>query len=150
MPLEHLIYDRTSADVRNATLKGQYNASDLNRVESWCEYLKNELNTMGYSISFTTKTNWVQSDPRRDSEMERIRQNILKLMTGFRWITKIYTYSNTINYSRANNYEKILNEIYNMMLGTNELYILGGIATGGEPLIWQNRFIRTFDYPEIT
>ena len=45
-PNEELIYDRTQADVDNDTPKGQYNPSDANRVETWCRYLADELNSV--------------------------------------------------------------------------------------------------------
>jgi len=46
--MESLIYDRTLSDITNLTRKGQYNASDLNRVESWTNYLNDKFNEMGY------------------------------------------------------------------------------------------------------
>lgn len=144
-PTSQLIFDRTASDVRNATLKGQYNASDLNRVEAWCRYLADELNTLGYSITITTKTNWTASDMRDNTNMERIRSNIQKIMVGYHFITKIYTPSNTINYNRANRYELILNEIYYLMFGMRNMYVYGGVARGGEPLLWQNNFIHLFN-----
>lgn len=100
---------------------GQYNASDLNRVEEWCRYLADELTSMGYSITITTKTNWVQSDMRTASEMERIRTNIRSLMTGFHFITRIYSTAEYFDYKKANNWEQILNEIYNMMWRNDRL-----------------------------
>lgn len=144
-----LVFDRVKADLTNGSWKGQYNASDLNRVEYWCRYLADKLNELGYSINITTKINWVSSDMRTDAEMERIRSNIQKLMTGFHWITKIYTYANTINYDRANRYEKILFEIYNMMQGMNNWYVYGGVANGGQPRLWQHRFRQFFKLPDI-
>ena len=144
-PSEALIFDRTQADVTNATLKGQCNASDLNRVEKWTKYLADELNTLGYNIQITTKTNWTSIEMRSDTQMERIRNNISQIMLGYHWITKIYTASRTYNYSRANRYEKILNEIYYLMYGMRNMYVYGGVAYGGEPLLWQNNFIHTFN-----
>lgn len=144
-----LVFDRVKADLTNGSWKGQYNASDLNRVEYWCRYLADKLNELGYSINITTKINWVSSDMRTDAEMERIRSNIQKLMTGFHWITKIYTYANTINYDRANRYEKILFEIYNMLAGMNNWYVYGGVANGGQPRLWQHRFRQFFKLPDI-
>lgn len=94
---------------------GQYNASDLNRVESWCRYLADELNRVGYNITITTKTDWVQTDMRTASAMERIRKNILKLMTGYHYISKIYSTAEKFDYIKANNWEKILFEIFNML-----------------------------------
>lgn len=144
-PSEALIFDRTQADVRNATAKGQYNASDLNRVEKWSKYLADELNTLGYNITITSKTNWTSGEMRSNTQIERIRSNIQKIMQGYHWITKIYTASNTITYIRANNFEKILNEIYYLMYGMRNMYVYGGVARGGEPLFWQNNFIHTFN-----
>lgn len=97
---------------------------------------------MGYSITFATKTNWTRSDFPTDSQLERIRTNILALMNGFKWITKIYTASNKMNYARANNYEKILSEIYSMLQGTQGYYIYSGVANAGQARIWQARFRR--------
>lgn len=144
-PSEALIFDRTQADVTNATLKGQYNASDLNRVEKWSKYLADELNTLGYNIQITTKTNWTSSELRSNSEIERIRKNITKIMYGWHYITPMYSASNTITYTRANRFEQILNEIYYLMYGMRNMYVYGGVARGGEPLFWQNNFIHTFN-----
>lgn len=138
--MNRLIFDRTIQDVDNATLKGQYNASDLNRVESWCEYLRDQLNAMGYPITFTTKTNWTQSDMRTASEMERIRANIKKIMQGFYYLTNIETNAEYFNYIKANNWEEILYEIYYLMFGTENWYVYGGVARGGQPRLWQHRF----------
>ena len=138
--MDRLIFDRTMQDVENATLKGQYNASDLNRVESWCEYLRDQLNTMGYPITITTKTNWQQSDMRTASEMERIRTNIKKIMQGFYYLTNIETNAEYFNYIKANNWEEILYEIYYLMLGTENWYVYGNVARLGQPRLWQHQF----------
>lgn len=115
LTMNDLIFDRTQQDVTDKTEKGYYNVSDLNRVESWCEYLKTELNNAGYSISFTTKTDWTTSDMRTASQMERIRTNIKKLMTGFHYIASIYATAEDFDFEKANNWEKILYEIWNLM-----------------------------------
>ena len=145
-PAEDLIFDRTIEDVENATLKGQYNASDLNRVESWCEYLKTELNIVGYDINITTKTNWQQSDMRTSSEMERIRTNIKKIMQGYYYVTSIEQNAEYFNYVKANNWEKILNEMYELMFGMQNWYIYGGVARGGQNRVWQHRFRQLYGY----
>lgn len=149
--MDSLIYDRTQSDVTNKTSKGYYNASDLNRVESWCRYLATELNKDGYSIDITVKTDWTSSDLRSASEMERIRQNIKKLMNGYHSISSIYANNNNWNYTKANRWEKILSEIYTMMTGMEEWYVIGGVANGGQPRLWQNRFRRyAFLYTPVT
>lgn len=100
---------------------GYYNASDLNRVEKWCGYLASELNSVGYDISITTKINWTASDLRTASNMERIRTNIKAIMQGFHYITNIETNANSFDYKKANNWEKILWEIYNLLWRNGEL-----------------------------
>ena len=58
------IYDRTRADVdlirldpTNENNKGAYNYTDLNRVETNCEYLMNKLNVYGFQTQ-TSKPTW--------------------------------------------------------------------------------------------
>ena len=122
--MNDLIYDRTQADVTNKTDKGYYNASDLNRVEEWCKYLADELNSRGYNINITTKTNWTTTDLRTASDMTRIKNNILALMTGFHWITPIYSSVDSWNYTKANRWEQILYEIWNLMWRNGRLVCL--------------------------
>lgn len=138
--MDSLIFDRTQSDVTNKTSKGYYNASDLNRVESWCRYLADELNSVGYNINITTKTTWSSSDLRSASEMERIRQNIKKLMTGFHSISGIYANNDNWNYIKANRWEKILYEINNLVEGMEGWYVHSGVSNAGQPRLWQNRF----------
>ena len=139
-PNDDLVFDRTQSDLDNDTWKGQYNASDLNRVESWCKYLSDELNSKGYSITITTKTNWTQTDQRTASEMERIRTNIRAIMQGYYYITQIEQNANNFNIEKANNWEKILDEMYNMMWGMTDWYVYSGTSNSGQQRLWQNRF----------
>lgn len=87
------IYDRTEADVdaakaynnaftgnADAALKGALNASDLNRIESNCEYLAELLRTHGYTVEISVKTDWTMYDFPTLAEFTRIRNNITKLM----------------------------------------------------------------------
>lgn len=141
-PNEALIYDRTQSDVTNATIKGQWNASDMNRVEEWCKYLADELVLAGYDISITTKTNWIQSDMREASEMERIRKNIKAIMNGYYYLTNIEANAEFFNFAKANNWERILNEINTLMDGMKKYYVHSGVTTSGQKRLFQNRFRR--------
>lgn len=143
--MNKLIFDRTQLDVTNDTWKGQYNASDFNRVETWCSYLATNLQLLGYMINITTKTNWVQSDMREQSEMLRIKNNILSIMTGFHYLTKIYASVDNWDYIKANRWEQILNEINNMMVGMQDWFVYGGVANGGQNRLWQHRFRQFYD-----
>lgn len=143
--LYELIYDRVQADVTNKTSKGYYNASDLNRVESWCRYLADELNRVGYNINITTKTNWTTSDFRTSSNMMRIRNNIKAIVNAFHSLTSVGSVVNNWDYKKANNWEKVLWEIYSLMWGAEDWYVYGGVARGGQPRLWQHRFRQFFD-----
>lgn len=147
--MDKLIYDRTQTDLINKTYKGYYNATDLNRVETWCRYLADQLNNAGYNINITTKTNWLETNMRTANEMERIRTNIKKIMTGFHYITTIYSNAENFDYIKANNWEKILHEIYNLLWGMTDWYVYSGVSNAGQNRLWQNRFRRYFVVPEI-
>ena len=123
---------------------GYYNASDLNRVEEWCRYLADELNLAGYNITITTKTDWTTLDLRTASGMDRIRSNILAIMQGFHYITSINSSTNQWDYEKANNWEKILFEIYNLMWGMEDWYVYSGVASSGQNRVWQHRFRQFF------
>ena len=147
--MNDLVFDRTQLDVTDKTWKGYYNTSDLNRVEEWCRYLADELNAVGYNIQITTKTNWVQTDLRTASEMERIRTNIKKIMQGFHYLTNIEQNANNFDYIKANNWEKILFEIFNLMWGMEDWYVYSGVANSGQNRLWQHRFRQFFVSPIV-
>ena len=138
--MHKLVFDRTLEDVTSATWKGQYNADDLNRVEDWCKYLKEQLATLGYTVNITTKNDWATTDMRTAAQMERIRTNIKKLMQGYYTALTIASNAEKFDYIKANNWEQILNELYNYMYGMRNWYVYGGVANGGQPRLWQHRF----------
>lgn len=151
--MNSLIFDRTMADVEQANAKGQYNASDLNRVEEWCEYLATELTSLSYPISITTKTNWVQSDMRYVSDMNRIKNNINAIMNGYTYITNLNPNISSFDYIKANNWEKILYEIDTMLKAMQNYMVFSGVASSGQKRFWQNRFrsnIKKVEYLEST
>ena len=87
--MENLIFDRTQNDVENGTSKGYYNYTDLNRVETWCEYLADLLNSYSYPVSISIKKNWNMSDLPNVNDMERIRCNVNVIKTAFYSYTDI-------------------------------------------------------------
>lgn len=127
--MDELIYDRTEQDVEYAKthqssedfLKGAYNYTDLNRIESWCEYLKTELNEAGYTTNITTKTDWNMTNFPMQSQLERIRSNISTLKNAFYSYTNVPTNLNNMTYKKANDIEKILEEMHNMMWRNDRL-----------------------------
>lgn len=118
--MESLIFDRMSSDVDNALnnpnstsdLKGAYNCSDLNRVESWCEYLQYILAQYGFKNSLDVKKDWELRDYPTRTQIDRIRENIDTLKEFcYSLITEDIVYDNTLDYQRANTIEKVLYDI---------------------------------------
>lgn len=118
--MDNLIYDRTLRDIEEALnnsnssnyLKGNYNYTDLNRVEQWCQYLMNILSYYGFTETLVIKNNWNLKDYPTRAQIDRIRHNIDKLKDFcYGIITETIVYNNTMNYEQANKLEKILYDI---------------------------------------
>lgn len=119
--MDNLIFDRLKTDVENALnnpsstefLKGSYNYTDLNRVETWCEYIQNLLNDYGKEINLEIKTNWNLRDYPTRAQIDRIRGNIDYLKDMFQRLkTETIEYTNTLDYEKANVLEKIIYDVY--------------------------------------
>lgn len=87
-----MVTDRTLADVTyalehpdsSAELKGAYNYTDLNRVESKVNELATLLTNYNYlAESLTVKTNWTRSDFFNQTNATRYINNIKKLRDSF-------------------------------------------------------------------
>ena len=139
--MDSLIFDRTNSDVRNKTSKGYYNYTDLNRIEEWTQYLAGVLVTAGYSIpTMTFKTDWSKYDMPTEANMERIRTNIKTLRQNYYQGTAIYSNLKKMTYQKANNIEKILNELNNFYESMVNSYVRCGVARMGQSRVWQQRF----------
>lgn len=106
--IDTLIFDRTNKDLQDDTDKAYISYTDLNRVENACKYLADL-----FGISIKTKT-WLMSDFRTESEMERIRSNILLLKKSYYDLPGATDVPNVITYTnikQANDIEKILYEL---------------------------------------
>ena len=145
--MDDLIFDRTSNDVREAlnnpkskeNLKGAYNYADLNRVESWCEYLQNVLSEYGFDEELEIKKNWSVTDYPTLSQVNRIRENIdvLKEFCSS-LITETIVYNNTMTYEQANIIEKIL---YDIDLHINEMTKMLNVNYGVGFFSIKNKYI---------
>lgn len=143
--MDDLIYNRASSDVTNKTTIGYYNYNDLNRIEEWTEFVYNELTNAGYNIpAQTQKTDWDEYDKPTEANMERIRTNIKTLMTNYTYQSAMYSNLKKMNYVKANRVEKILYELNDMYESMCNMYVYCGVANMGEPLFWQNQFIRMY------
>lgn len=118
--MDNLIYDRLLSDVEEAlnnqnsteNLKGAYNYTDLNRIETWCKYIKEILQDYGLNKNLETKINWNMRDYPTMAHIDRIRGNIQILKEFCEGLTtETIVYNNTLNYEQANILEKILFDI---------------------------------------
>lgn len=133
----NLIYDRTEADVMetvrierklhkgealsaaetaawNAGMKGGYNTSDMNRVESAVKTLAAELNSAGYPVEITETADWLPGDTVTREQWEIYLENVQRLRAAY------YTLAETgelpkpgdkFGYVGANTIEKVLADI---------------------------------------
>lgn len=145
--MKTLITDRTELDVIEAKKnpsatdykKGNYNFTDLNRLEEWCSYLQKKFNDNGYKLNLNLKLkyytynelknfkysslkemlfielnrgNWGMTDIPTLSEINRIRDNIQTLKNNLMTRSTLTIVKNsTMNYNQANILEQILFEL---------------------------------------
>lgn len=144
-PSEELIFDRVQEDVLNRTSKGKYEYTDLNRIEEWCQYIAEVLNSYGYYVNVDVKTDWIFIDEEDEeidewtrvdmptvSQMERIRQNVLNLKTAYYSFTQVPSNLNFMTIDKANDIEKILNEIEILINNMVSQFFYSGEIFAGE------------------
>lgn len=144
--MDELIFDRTTDDLLNLTSKAYYNYNDLNRIESWCEYLTEILNSYSYPVSIITKTDWTMYDFPKASEMERIRLNIKALKTVYTSFSEVPDNVEKMTIEKANDIERVLHDIDYLLRHMENNFIYCGVASCGQNRIWQQRFRRTYTY----
>lgn len=112
--VDSLIFDRVQADIDAMTDKAYIDYQDINRVENAIKWVSHILNSYGYRNTIIEGTIWQPEDRRTESEMERIRNNLIAIRSAF------YTPSSTpqtpekITYTsiyQANFIEKIIYDI---------------------------------------
>lgn len=118
-------------------LKGAYNASDLNRVESAVQYVTDRLNAAGFNLHPTVKTDWAMADIPGVADMERYRQNaatIRAALSVFSSTPQTPESMRFLNWVKANNIEQILVDVdtlLNYMSGTIDAAWASGMAYTG-------------------
>ena len=155
--IDHLITDRTPADVNRvhdlrkkwyggtitaeektewfANLKGAYNASDLNRVGKAMEYISNRLAKAGYGHTLNLKTDWQMSDIFTVENTEYYIESLRLLRKWFvTWKTTPPTPERMsgLTYQEANNIEKILIDIDELIAKMQKNYVYSGEVFCGE------------------
>lgn len=111
-----------------SNLKGALNISDLNRIENNISVIAEILNT-----TLTSKTNWKETDIPIQSDFLRIQSNLLNLRSKLSYILDDVT-PKVPNlpfnyYTKINDIEKILFDIYNLLLHQEQYYCGEGTET---------------------
>jgi len=102
-------------------MKASYNYTDLNRVGEAVNYLCSELNSLGFAVSVTGKTDWAVSDTPTPAQMQTYLNNldtlkaVLPLATEatpdtMRWLT----------IAKMNAIEQILDDLGTMIVNIQE------------------------------
>lgn len=94
-------------------LKGSYNASDLNRVGTACAYLYDLITGYGYTVDnyVPLKTDWAMTDIPTQAQMSDYIQTVAALKAMWSAAQTIPASMERINYQDANNIEKLLVEV---------------------------------------
>ena len=130
-----LVTDRTQQDVTNRTQKGSYNASDLNRVGSAMDYLRDRFNSNGYHIQINPKTTWREIDVPTQSDMTLYLGDLGTLKSAI--ALPVYTPEapasmEYLTFTKANDIERILEVIDAMITLMVNAYWYSGELYSGE------------------
>jgi hypothetical protein len=152
----HLITDRTQMDVdrvnmlvkkgwANMTaeersewesgLKGAYNISDLNRVQSAVRYLSDRLAAVGYPLKLSEVKNWTAQDVPTRSDLENYLADVRAVRGVFTLLKTTPPAPETmigLNYIRANNIEQILLDVDMLLSNMIASFVYSGDIFGGE------------------
>lgn len=154
----HLITDRTQMDVdrvnvlakkgwANMTpeersewevgLKGSYNSTDLNRVQSAVRYLRDRFANVGYFVDVSDAKTWTMQDVPTQSEMDEYLADIRAIrgvLTLFNTTPQVPDSMVGLTYIKANHIEQILLDVDKLLSNVVSSFIYSGEIFGGE---WQ-------------
>lgn len=137
------VVDRTLTDVSYARSnrgnlsynKGALNLEhDLNRIEGNCEYLVGQLNSYGYLISITVKTDWTEDDFLFQFEVDRIRDNVNAMIDAYHKMqgSPDIRYWDSLDWTDANSLEQNLKNIDTLLQRMTAVFLRCGDAHGGD------------------
>ena len=116
-------------------MKGSYNYTDMNRVESAVQYIASRMNELGYRVAPAVKLTWSVSDKPTRADMDRYFGNVAKLrsMIGVYTTTPLPpTTAKKFGYQGANDLEKILVDIDELLTKLSLSWFYSGEIFAGE------------------
>ena len=152
----NLITDRTQADVDRyaelrlkylsgmtadekaeweTQLKGAYNYTDMNRVESAVEYVANRLTEAGYVVIPVIKKNWSKTDKPTLEDFNRYMKNISDIrsaLTTYETTPDAPTTRKKLSFQVANDIEQILTDVDDLISKMISAYFCLGDLYSGE------------------
>lgn len=152
----HLITDRTQFDVDRvnvlakkgwanmtegerteweAGLKGAYNYTDLNRVQSAVRYLRDRLAGVGYFLELSEAKTWTTKDVPTLADMQNYLADVKAVRGVFSLFKSTPQAPDTMvgmTYEKANNIEKILLDVDRLLSNTIASFVYSGEFYGGE------------------
>ena len=152
----NLITDRTQADVdRRAelkakgwqgmtaeekaewktSLKGGYNYTDMNRVESAVEYVANKLTEAGYYIAPVVKKTWAVTSKPTVDDIKRYMKNVADTratLATFSTTPEAPTTAKKLTYQMANDIEQILLDVDDLIGRMVSAYFYSAELYSGE------------------
>jgi hypothetical protein len=152
----HLVTDRTFEDVYRATtlakkgwenmtaeeraewergMKGAYNYTDLNRVQSAVRFLRDRLTGAGYPVTISDHKTWMKDDTPTRTDMENYLADVRAIRDVFALPATTPQVPNTmtrLNHVGANNIEKILFDVDRLSANIVPHVVQSGEIYGGE------------------
>lgn len=156
-----MITDRTSADVQRVKelaakgyanmsnneklewidgLKGAYNAADLNRVGQACADLYTALTGAGYAVSgyVALKTDWTNSDRPTKAQLTTYLSTVSAIKAVLPAVTDLPSTMKSLTYEGANNIEKLLVEVDDILNRIIAVYVRSGVWNSGAAMYIKN------------
>lgn len=152
----HLITDRTQFDIDrvnalaakgwarmteaeraewSAGMKGAYNATDLNRVQSAVRYVKDRLEAIGHSVNISEQRTWTQQDVPSMADLRKYLDDIAAIRNVSALLKNppaIPGDMDRFTYVGANAIEQILQDVNSALTSAIAGFVYSGEFFGGE------------------
>lgn len=118
-----------------AGLKGAYNCTDLNRVQSAVRYLQDRFATIGYFVELSDPRTWTVQDTPTQTEMAEYLADVRAIrgiITLFNNTPQVPDTMVGFNYIKANNIEQILLDVDTLLTNMVSSFVYSGEFYGGE------------------
>lgn len=130
-----LVTDRTAEDVRLENEKGVYGVVDLNRVGEAIIQVVDRLKAAGNDIKVSPKTDWVREDIPTSVQMAHYLEQIQKVrdvLAVYQTTPLVPSDMVDLNHTQANDIEKILVDVDQLITNMIAAYYYSGELYGGE------------------